>query len=163
MKRSDIGPFGVITLLLTLLIQVAALAQAPHRAVAVTVAVVTGRLAVTWACREGVPPARPEGLGALVARTVRRRDAGAVPGAGPGGAGSCGGARAGRGTRRRGREPCGGAPRAVVLGTVASSRFPSARGDPRSPRTTGSREPVRVRPRQDVTRGRPFDEWYSTS
>ncbi|WP_433184509.1 adenosylcobinamide-GDP ribazoletransferase [Actinoallomurus sp. CA-150999] len=78
MKRSDIGPFGVITLLLTLLIQVAALAQAPHRAVAVTVAVVTGRLAVTWACREGVPPARPEGLGALVARTVRRRDAVAV-------------------------------------------------------------------------------------
>ncbi|MEV0398867.1 adenosylcobinamide-GDP ribazoletransferase [Actinoallomurus sp. NPDC050550] len=78
MKRSDIGPFGVIALLLTLLIQVAALAQAPHRAVAVTVAAVTGRLAVTWACREGVPPARPEGLGALVARTVRRRDAVAV-------------------------------------------------------------------------------------
>ncbi|GAA4625623.1 adenosylcobinamide-GDP ribazoletransferase [Actinoallomurus vinaceus] len=75
MKRSDIGPFGVITLLLTLLIQVAALAQAPHRAVAVTVAAVTGRLAVTWACRETVPPARPDGLGALVARTVRRRDA----------------------------------------------------------------------------------------
>ncbi|MCO6005656.1 adenosylcobinamide-GDP ribazoletransferase [Actinoallomurus purpureus] len=78
MKRSDIGPFGVITLTLTLLIQVAALAQAPHRAVAVTVAAVTGRLAVTWACREGVPAARPEGLGALVARTVRRRDAVAV-------------------------------------------------------------------------------------
>jgi adenosylcobinamide-GDP ribazoletransferase len=75
MKRSDIGPFGVITLVLTLLIQVAALAQAPHRAVAVTVAAVTGRLAVTWACRAGVPAARPEGLGALVAGTVRRRDA----------------------------------------------------------------------------------------
>ncbi|GAA4610861.1 adenosylcobinamide-GDP ribazoletransferase [Actinoallomurus liliacearum] len=74
MKRSDIGPFGVITLVFTLLIQVAALAQAPHRAVAVTVAAVTGRLAVTWACRAGVPAARPEGLGALVAGTVRLRD-----------------------------------------------------------------------------------------
>ncbi|MEV5712142.1 adenosylcobinamide-GDP ribazoletransferase [Actinoallomurus sp. NPDC052274] len=75
MKRSDIGPFGVITLVFTLLIQVAALAQAPHRAVAVTVAAVTGRLAVTWACRAGVPAARPDGLGALVSGTVRRRDA----------------------------------------------------------------------------------------
>ncbi|GAA0325304.1 adenosylcobinamide-GDP ribazoletransferase [Actinoallomurus spadix] len=78
MKRSDIGPFGVITLVFTLLIQVAALTQAPHRAVAVTVAAVTGRLAVTWACRAEVPAARPEGLGALVAGTVRRRDAAAA-------------------------------------------------------------------------------------
>jgi adenosylcobinamide-GDP ribazoletransferase len=75
MKKSDIGPFGVVTLLLTLVIQVAALAQAPHPAVAVAVAVVTGRLAVTWACRTSVPAARPDGLGALVAGTVRRRDA----------------------------------------------------------------------------------------
>ncbi|MEV4008814.1 adenosylcobinamide-GDP ribazoletransferase [Actinomadura sp. NPDC049753] len=34
MKRSDIGPFGVVTLLLTLLVQVAALASAPHPALA---------------------------------------------------------------------------------------------------------------------------------
>lgn len=72
MKRSDIGPFGVVTLVLTLLIQVSALAQAPHRATAVTIAAVTGRLAVTWACRVAVPAARPDGLGALVAGTVRR-------------------------------------------------------------------------------------------
>ncbi|HZB33744.1 MAG TPA: adenosylcobinamide-GDP ribazoletransferase [Streptosporangiaceae bacterium] len=68
MKKSDIGPFGVITLALTLLIQVAALTELP--AVAVIVAAVTGRLAVTWACRVGVPAARPDGLGALVAGTV---------------------------------------------------------------------------------------------
>ncbi len=35
------------------------------------VAAVTGRLALTWACRPGVPAARPGGLGALVAGTVR--------------------------------------------------------------------------------------------
>jgi adenosylcobinamide-GDP ribazoletransferase len=32
---------------------------------------VTSRLALTWACRRGVPAARPDGLGALVAGSVR--------------------------------------------------------------------------------------------
>jgi adenosylcobinamide-GDP ribazoletransferase len=76
MRRSDIGPFGAVTLVLTLLIQVAALAQAEaarsgRGAAALIAAVVTGRLALTWACRRGVPAARREGLGALVAGTVR--------------------------------------------------------------------------------------------
>ncbi|WP_433231274.1 adenosylcobinamide-GDP ribazoletransferase [Actinomadura formosensis] len=75
MKRSDIGPFGVVTLVLTLLIQVAAVASAPHPAVAVLVAAVAGRLALLWACRAGVPSARPGGLGALVAGTVATRAA----------------------------------------------------------------------------------------
>jgi adenosylcobinamide-GDP ribazoletransferase len=75
MKRSDIGPFGVVTLLLTLLIQVAALASAPQPAVAVLIASVTGRLALPWACRTGVPSARPGGLGALVAGSVPARAA----------------------------------------------------------------------------------------
>ena len=73
MKRSDIGPFGVVTLVLTLGIQVAALAQAQAlgRGVpAVIAAAVTGRLALPWACRRGVPAARGTGLGALVAGTV---------------------------------------------------------------------------------------------
>jgi adenosylcobinamide-GDP ribazoletransferase len=73
MKRSDIGPFGVVTLVLTLGIQVAALAQAQalgRGAPAVITAVVAGRLALTWACRRGVPAARGSGLGALVAGTV---------------------------------------------------------------------------------------------
>jgi len=73
MKRSDIGPFGVVTLVLTLGIQVAALAQAQAlgRGVpAVVAAAVAGRLALPWACRRGVPAARGTGLGALVAGTV---------------------------------------------------------------------------------------------
>src|SRR6516165_9469984 len=73
MKRSDIGPFGVVTLVLTLLIQVAALAQAQalgRGAPAVIAAAVTGRLALPWACRRGVPAALGTGLGALVAGTV---------------------------------------------------------------------------------------------
>jgi adenosylcobinamide-GDP ribazoletransferase len=74
MKRSDIGPFGVVALVLTLLVQVAALAQATghgHGPVVVMIAAVTGRLAVTWACRAGIAAARPEGLGVLVAGSVR--------------------------------------------------------------------------------------------
>jgi adenosylcobinamide-GDP ribazoletransferase len=73
MKRSDIGPFGVVTLVLTLGIQVAALAQAEAlgRGVpAVLAAAVAGRLALTWACRRGVPAARGSRLGVLVAGTV---------------------------------------------------------------------------------------------
>jgi len=69
MKRSDIGPFGVMTLLFTILIQVAAVDRAGP--VALVVAAVTGRLAVTWACLPHVPSARPDGLGAMVAGTVR--------------------------------------------------------------------------------------------
>ncbi|MEU8199971.1 adenosylcobinamide-GDP ribazoletransferase [Streptosporangium sp. NPDC049046] len=78
MKRSDIGPFGVVTLVLVLLIQVAALQEAIAYAGAGTGAIIlvaactAGRLALTWACREGIPPARPDGLGAMVAGTVRR-------------------------------------------------------------------------------------------
>jgi adenosylcobinamide-GDP ribazoletransferase len=76
MRRSDIGPFGVVTLVLTLVIQVGALAHAEGAGggrgpAALIAAVVTGRLALTWACRRGVAAARPDGLGALVAGTVR--------------------------------------------------------------------------------------------
>jgi adenosylcobinamide-GDP ribazoletransferase len=76
MRRSDIGPLGTVTVVLTLLIQVAALSQAESSgagrgAAALIAAVITGRLAITWACRRGVPAARPDGLGALVAGTVR--------------------------------------------------------------------------------------------
>jgi adenosylcobinamide-GDP ribazoletransferase len=73
MKRSDIGPFGVVTLVFALLIQVAALAQAQasgRGAAAVIAAAVAGRLSLTWACRRGVPAARGSGLGAMVAGTV---------------------------------------------------------------------------------------------
>ncbi|MFH8987267.1 adenosylcobinamide-GDP ribazoletransferase [Streptomyces sp. NPDC017940] len=75
MKQSDIGPFGVITLVLALLAQVAALAGLydkgwSHGAAGTVVAAVTARLALTLAARGNVPAARPEGLGAAVAGTV---------------------------------------------------------------------------------------------
>lgn len=73
MRRSDAGPFGVITLVLVLLTQVAALEQAwqsGHAFAALLLSCATGRLALVWACRSSVPAARPDGLGALVAGTV---------------------------------------------------------------------------------------------
>jgi adenosylcobinamide-GDP ribazoletransferase len=73
MKRSDIGPFGVVTLVLTLLVQVSALAEAERLGrgpVGIVAATVAARLAITIACRRGVRSARPSGLGALVAGTV---------------------------------------------------------------------------------------------
>ncbi|MEV0718070.1 adenosylcobinamide-GDP ribazoletransferase [Asanoa sp. NPDC050611] len=72
MKRPDIGPFGVVALVLTVLLQAATLGSLSglDAVLAATVAFATGRLAVSWACRRGVPPARPDGLGALVAGTV---------------------------------------------------------------------------------------------
>ncbi|MBC2867293.1 adenosylcobinamide-GDP ribazoletransferase [Streptomyces mexicanus] len=75
MKQSDIGPFGVITLVLVLAAQAAALAEAyadswARGALAAVVAAVAARLALTLAARGGVPAARPEGLGAAVAGVV---------------------------------------------------------------------------------------------
>jgi adenosylcobinamide-GDP ribazoletransferase len=72
MKSSDIGPFGVVTLALVLLAQVAALAQlrSGEAVAALVISAATGRLAVTLACRRGLRAARREGLGALVAGTV---------------------------------------------------------------------------------------------
>jgi adenosylcobinamide-GDP ribazoletransferase len=76
MRRSDIGALGAVTLVLTLLLQVAALSQAESAGrgrgpAALIAAVVTGRLAITWACRRGVLAARPDGLGAVFAGSVR--------------------------------------------------------------------------------------------
>lgn len=74
-RRGDVGPFGVITVVLVLLIQIAALAVLTDNgagADALLVAVITGRLAAALACSRGIPAARPDGLGALVAGTVPR-------------------------------------------------------------------------------------------
>ncbi|WLW55657.1 adenosylcobinamide-GDP ribazoletransferase [Streptomyces sp. YU58] len=80
MKQSDIGPFGVITLVLVLLAQVAALAQVygeswARGVVAAVVSATAARLALTLAARAEVPAARPEGLGAAVAGVVPVRGA----------------------------------------------------------------------------------------
>src|SRR5262245_46589356 len=77
MRRSDIGPFGVIAIVLLLLAQVAAVAAVLSQVwyaatAAIVTATATGRLAIALACRRGVPAARDDGLGALVAGTVGR-------------------------------------------------------------------------------------------
>jgi len=85
MKQSDIGPFGVVTLVLVLAGQVAALGALFARgwawgAAAAAVAGLTARAALPLACRAGVPAARPEGLGATVAESVPRGSSAAVAG-----------------------------------------------------------------------------------
>ncbi len=74
MRAPDVGPLGVAAVVLTLLVQVAALQACIEQGrgtASLLLAVVAGRLAITAACR-GTSPATPDGLGALVARTVRR-------------------------------------------------------------------------------------------
>jgi adenosylcobinamide-GDP ribazoletransferase len=73
MRRGDVGPTGVATLVLVLLVQVPALGALlptwPGCALAV-VALLASRQALALACRTGVPAARPDGLGAAVAGSV---------------------------------------------------------------------------------------------
>lgn len=72
-RRSDIGPFGVVTLVFTLLLQIVALAlciESGVGLVALALALIGSRIALTWACTPLVPAARPDGLGAMVAGTV---------------------------------------------------------------------------------------------
>lgn len=72
-RRSDIGPFGVVTLVLVLLLQAFALGDLLERgagAGALVIAVVVGRLAMTVSCTPMLPAARPGGLGAAVAGSV---------------------------------------------------------------------------------------------
>ncbi|MCD0481721.1 adenosylcobinamide-GDP ribazoletransferase [Streptacidiphilus sp. ASG 303] len=83
MKQSDIGPFGVLVLVLVLLGQAAALAGAygggaRRGALAAVTAAVAARCALAWGCLRPVPAARPGGLGAAVAGTVAPGAAAAV-------------------------------------------------------------------------------------
>jgi adenosylcobinamide-GDP ribazoletransferase len=74
MKQSDIGPFGVASIAGVLLIDVAALAacvQAGFGWQALLIATVASRLTLPWSCRTKIPAARPDGLGTMVASTVR--------------------------------------------------------------------------------------------
>ncbi len=78
MKQSDIGPFGVVSIVGVLLIDVAALTaclQAGLGWQAILIATTASRLTLPWTCRTTIPSARPDGLGALVAATVRPRTA----------------------------------------------------------------------------------------
>lgn len=72
MRRGDVGPFGVVALVLVVLVDVGALARDTGygRGIgSVLLAVVCGRLAMLHA-GVGIRPARPEGLGASVAGSV---------------------------------------------------------------------------------------------
>ena len=70
MKQSDIGPFGVVTLLLTLLVQYAGLVElfADDRPLGSAAAVVLSRAILPWLCAWSA--ARPDGLGAVMAQSV---------------------------------------------------------------------------------------------
>jgi adenosylcobinamide-GDP ribazoletransferase len=73
MRRSDIGPMGVAALVFVVLADVSALAAQPagwRAAAALITAVVSGRVAVVLA--SGLPAARPDGFGALVAASTTR-------------------------------------------------------------------------------------------
>ncbi len=73
MRQGDVGPFGVLTLVLALLLQVAtgaALLAVDGGWVAVWTAVVVARLAMTRSGLPGVPTAEGSSLGRAVAGTV---------------------------------------------------------------------------------------------
>ncbi|WP_240617354.1 adenosylcobinamide-GDP ribazoletransferase [Nocardioides speluncae] len=71
MRKSDIGPFGVVALVLSLLIQVAALAECgAHAPAALAVALVVSRTVLPVLCTAWFPAARADGLGSLVAGSV---------------------------------------------------------------------------------------------
>jgi adenosylcobinamide-GDP ribazoletransferase len=74
MRRSDIGPLGVLAIGFAVLVDVAALAAVGGSSwrpvAALAVAAATGRLAVVQAAHRRVPPARASGFGAYVAGSV---------------------------------------------------------------------------------------------
>lgn len=76
MRKSDIGAFGVLAIVFTVLLQITALTvidnrSGPSSAIgALVIAAGTGRLAALHAARPGMPAARPDGFGALVAGSV---------------------------------------------------------------------------------------------
>jgi adenosylcobinamide-GDP ribazoletransferase len=75
MRRGDVGPTGVATLVLVLLLQVAALtacATAGRGPWSVAVAVLAGRAVLPLVCVRGTPAARSGGLGAAVVGAVSR-------------------------------------------------------------------------------------------
>jgi adenosylcobinamide-GDP ribazoletransferase len=76
MRRGNIGPSGVAAVVLVLLVDAAALAAlltTGRGVVLVCLSLVASRQLLAWGCSAGVPSARPSGLGATVAGSVRRR------------------------------------------------------------------------------------------
>jgi len=65
MREGGVGAFAVVALVVVLALQAVSLATVHWGAV--VLAFTAGRAAFSWCCRHGMPAARPEGLGALVA------------------------------------------------------------------------------------------------
>jgi adenosylcobinamide-GDP ribazoletransferase len=75
MRRGDTGPAGAAAVVLVLLLDAACLATLLGGSLGTALAVVAlvgSRLACALCARDGIPPARPEGLGQGVAGTVSR-------------------------------------------------------------------------------------------
>jgi adenosylcobinamide-GDP ribazoletransferase len=74
MRRSDIGPFGVLAVVFVVLLDVSALSSLGggvwRPVAALAVAAATGRVAVLFAAHRRVPSARGSGFGAYVAGSV---------------------------------------------------------------------------------------------
>jgi len=73
MRRGDVGPMGTVVLILALALQAVAaggLLGRPFGWVQLVVLVCLSRAALLFGCVQGVPAARPDGLGALVAGSV---------------------------------------------------------------------------------------------
>ncbi|KAA5826746.1 adenosylcobinamide-GDP ribazoletransferase [Saccharopolyspora hirsuta] len=67
MRDGGAGPFAVVALILVLGAQAASLAELAANPLVVVLACAVGRAGFVLCCRRGVPSARPEGMGALVA------------------------------------------------------------------------------------------------
>lgn len=73
MRRGDVGPMGVVALLLVLggqAVATSALVARTDGAMLLVVVIAASRVSLLVACRTGVPAARPGGLGAMVAGTI---------------------------------------------------------------------------------------------
>jgi adenosylcobinamide-GDP ribazoletransferase len=73
MRRGDVGPMGAVALVVVLGLQATGLAALPRDvpgALAVVLLVCASRGVLVLACRRGVPAARPDGLGRVVASSV---------------------------------------------------------------------------------------------
>lgn len=78
MRRSDIGPMGVVSIVAALLVQVAAIASIDSRAAALVVIALqplVGRVTILGATTGGIPLARAKGFGALVGGVTSVRSA----------------------------------------------------------------------------------------
>ncbi len=75
MRRGDIGPMGVLALILVIGVQTIAIGELVRgwpTAVLLLLIICASRAAVGLCCARGIPAARPDGLGAAVAGSVSR-------------------------------------------------------------------------------------------